>query len=153
MARQSFFAEKRSANNNPNFFNNMSVDEIRKSVKRIIRDIKFDNIAEQDYLYFTNEKVLSACLTESYVQYQTASVLVNALNYYIQDGLISGFVPYRTTDINQERALATNEQTKQNDRCYNWLQLYQMFNAIYNGADVISTLKNIQLMNLNVNYL
>lgn len=153
MARQSFFAEKRASNNNPNFFNNMDVDEIRKSVKRIIRDIKYDNIAPQDYLYFSNEKVLSACITESFTQYQSAAVLVNALSYYINDGLRSGFVPHKTSDIYQERAMASNEQTKQNIRCYMWLQFYQMFDAIRKGAEIVSTLKNIQLLDFNVNYL
>ena len=43
MARQSYFAEKRGRNNDPNFFNRVPMEEIRKNVKRIIRDVKYDN--------------------------------------------------------------------------------------------------------------
>ena len=153
MARQSFFAEKRSQSNNPNFFNNMTIDDIRKNVKRIIRDIKYDNIVEQDYIYFTNERVLSACISESFAQYQSASVLVNALNYYVNDGLSSGFTPYRSTDIHEERARANTEQLIQNERCQIWLYLYQLFDAIRRGQEVMSTLKNIQVIKFNVNNL
>lgn len=153
MAKQSFFAEKRSSNNNPNFFNFMSIDEIRKSVKRIIRDVKFDNIQDQDYVYFTNAKVISACLEEAKNQWLSASVLVNALNYYINDGLSIGYLPHKNMDIGMERSAAANEQLRQNSRCYMWMEIYRMFDAIFNGADAKTTLAYIKYLQFNVNEL
>ncbi len=35
--RSSYFAEKRGQNNDPNFFNRIPLDEIRKNVKRIMQ--------------------------------------------------------------------------------------------------------------------
>lgn len=151
MAKQSFFAERRSTNNNPNFFNHMSVEEIQKSVKRIIKDIKFDNIQETDYHYFINNKVLTACITESYSQYKTAAVTLNALNYYIDKELKMGF--NNIPGISDTLACASNEQMKQNLKYHIWGQIYNLFLSIQQGAEVISTLKNIQLMDFNVNIL
>lgn len=152
MARQSYFAEMRSIKNDPNFFNRMSIDEIRRSVKRIIRDIKSNNIIDQDYLYFSNKNVISACLHESYVQWYSAGVVVNALNYYINDGLNSGYKPFKNTDIRVEMTKASNEQIKQNNRCYVWMSIYGLFYSIYyNNAEIISTLKNIQNMKFDIN--
>jgi hypothetical protein len=153
MARQSYFAEMRNIKNDPNFFNRMGVDEIKKNVKRIIRDIKFDNIDHRDYMYFTNAHVLTACMDEAHKQYESASVLVNSLNFYINECLKNGHVPYKTTDVNIEHARASNEQLKQNDRCYIWGTIYNLFQSIYNGAEVQSTLKIIQTMDFNVNVL
>lgn len=152
MAKQSYFAEMRIAKNDPNFFMRMNVDEIRKSVKRIIKDIKFDNIQDQDYSYFINTNVMSACLCESYEQWYSASVILNALNYYINDGLGNGYRPYKSTDITNERAKASAEQLKQNARCYLWMHIYLLFYSIYKyNAPITQTLKSLQTMNFNVN--
>jgi hypothetical protein len=95
--------------------------------------------------------VLGACIAESYSQYKSAEVLTNALNFYINDTLRHGIVPNGTTDINTERASAANEQIKQNVRCYTWMQIYLLFEAVRNGAEVITTLSYIQNMQFNVN--
>lgn len=142
--RQSYFAEKRGQNNNPNFFNFINIDELRKNVKRIVRDIKFGLIQEQDYTYFTNEKILSACLHESYDQYVAACTLVNSLNYYINNGLNGGYKPYPSSDVMSERINASNQQKIQNTRAYTWMNIYKIFNAIYYGAEIRSTLKAIE---------
>ena len=54
MARKalSYFADERGRNNNPNFFINMKDEDLRRQVKRIIRDIKNMTIEEQDLNYF-----------------------------------------------------------------------------------------------------
>lgn len=149
--RNSYFSEMRGQRNDPNFFERISIDELRKSVKRIVKDVKYDNIAQADYMYFRNPNILSACKTESYEQWIAASVLVNALNYYINVGLKSGFAMFSTTDVNAEMVRAMNEQLKQNSRCYIWMTIYNIFNAIYNGVEPAVALKEIQNMKFNVN--
>lgn len=152
MAKTSFFAERRAQNNDPNFFDHMSADELRKSVKRIVRDLKFDNIVHNDYVYFTNPKVLEACLSESYNQFKTAQTMMNALIYYINEPLKQGIVPNKSINVVDERITASNELSKQTTRCNVWLTLYQMFNSIYyNKAEVKTTLAPIQNMQFNVN--
>ena len=64
----SYFTEERLRNNNPNFFVNMRDEDLRRQVKRIIKDMRSNTIEEQDYIYFRNDKIISACLTESYSQ-------------------------------------------------------------------------------------
>lgn len=153
MARNSFFAEKRLGNNNPNFFNNMTVEEIRKNVKRIIRDIKYDNILEQDYIYFRNDKVISACLLESRYQFIRASVCANALGFYINDCLQYGITPYKTTNINVERLNAVNEQKIQNNKAFMWHEINAIFEVAAQPNSDLSILKNIATLNMNLNEL
>ena len=80
MARgMSYFAEERQRNNNPNFYVRMRDDELRRNVKRIIRDIRNGVIDPQDFIYFKNDKIISACITESYQQYRSAEVIMTSL--------------------------------------------------------------------------
>lgn len=141
MARQSFFAEKRS--NNPNFFTFMGIDEIRRNVKRIIKDVKSDIILEQDYVYFTNDKVLRACIDEAREMYIRAGATCTALNYYLNQILRYG-APYPGMDINEEMTIVTKEASIQNDRYYNWLIAYNSFTAISNGVPYYEALKTIR---------
>ena len=80
----SYFTEERLRNNNPNFFVNMRDEDLRRQVKRIIKDMRSNTIEEQDYIYFRNDKIISACLTESYSQWKSAETIKNALAYYFR---------------------------------------------------------------------
>ena len=85
MARLSYFAEKRGQNNDPNFFNRVPLDEIRKNVKRIIKDIKFDMIQDQDFNYFHNPQIIQACIAEAQENYTSCVTICNSLNFYINE--------------------------------------------------------------------
>ena len=151
MARNSFFAEKRAQNNNPNFFNFMPIQEIQKNVKRIIRDVKYDNIVDTDYNYFANRAIIDACVSEAKLQATAAAVTVHALNYYINEVLNNNIVPDKSVVLYEEKYTACNEQLKQYARAQVWTQVYQMFVAIRDfGAPPIS-IKQIQNMQFNVN--
>ncbi len=134
MARQSFFAEKRS--NNPNFFTFMGIDDLRRNVKRIIKDAKMDIISEQDYIYFSNEKVISACISESKEMYTKAGVTCMALNYYINQILRYNATPYPGMNISEEITIATKEASIQTARYNNWLVAYNVFLAISSGVPI-----------------
>lgn len=146
MARLSYFAEKRGQNNDPNFFNRIALDEIRKNVKRIIKDIRFDMIQEQDYNYFHNPQILQACIAEAQENYTSCVVICNSLNFYINECLNKGIKTFPSSNIMEERMYASNEQIKQNMRAKHWYNILQMFIAISYGADIVTTLTPIKMI-------
>lgn len=142
--RQSYFSEKRDQYHDPNFFNRMQLEELRKNVKRIIRDVKYELIQEQDYAYFTNTKILDACLHESHDQYIAARTRAFALSYYINNGLNCGYKPFPTTNIMEERLAAAEAQKVENNRYYVWENIYKIFyNIRYYGAEITTSLRYI----------
>ena len=142
--RQSYFAEKRESN--PMYFNRVTIDEIRKNVRRIIRDVKNNNITDQDMIYFRNTQVIQACLTESYESYIKASVTANAFNFYIHEGINKGVRLFPSIDLNQERMTAATQQSDNNARANIWLQIYNMFVDINNGADPQAALRFVTML-------
>ena len=146
MARLSYFAEKRGQNNDPNFFNRIALDEIRKNVKRIIKDIRFEMIQEQDYNYFHNPQILQACIVEAQENYNSSVILCNSLNFYINECLNRGIKAFPSSNITIERVLASKEQVLQNMRAKYWYDIWKMFEAISYGADIITTLMPIKMI-------
>lgn len=144
MARQSYFAEKRGRNNDPNFFNRLPIEEIRKNVKRIIRDVKYDNIQEQDFNYFYSKQIIQACLMEAYDNWMDCSVISNSLNIYINEFLNKNLKPFPSTNIIQERNVASKQQCDYNIKTKTWYNLYQIFNNIWNGANKEACLNDIK---------
>lgn len=144
--RQSYFAEKRGQNMDPNFFNRIPLDEIRKNVKRIIKDIRFDMIQEQDYNYFHNPQILQACIAEAQENYTSSMVICNSLNFYINESLNKGIKSFPSTNIMEERIYASKEQIMQNMRVKHWYTILNMFIAISYGADIITTLAPIKMI-------
>lgn len=146
MARTSYFAEKRGQNNDPNFFNRVPLDEIRKNVKRIIKDIRFDMIQEQDYNYFHSTQILQACISEAQENYTSSVTICNALNFYINECLNRGIKTFPSSNIMEERLYASKEQITANMRAKHWYAILQMFISISYGADIISTLTPIKMI-------
>ena len=131
MARKalSYFADERGRNNNPNFFINMKDEDLRRQVKRIIRDIKNMTIEEQDLNYFKADKILSACLSESYIQFKEAETLLNALTSYINGPLAFGPLDPRI-NIWEERNNASNIISKVSNRLIVWRTAYYIFTEV-----------------------
>lgn len=144
--RQSYFSEKRGQNNDPNFFNRVPLDEIRKNVKRIIKDIRFDMIQDQDYNYFHNPQILQACIAEAQENYTSCVTICNSLNFYINECLNKGIKTFPSNNIMEERMYASKEQIVQNMRAKHWYTILQMFIAISYGADIITTLMPIKMI-------
>lgn len=144
--RQSYFAEKRGQNNDPNFFNRVPLDDIRKNVKRIIKDIRFDMIQEQDYNYFHNPQILQACIAEAQENYTSCMVISNSLNFYINESLNKGVKAFPSSNIMEERIYASKEQVLQNMRAKHWYTILSMFIAISYGADIVHTLAPIKMI-------
>ena len=156
MAKLSYFAEKRQMNNDPHFFDRLPPDELKRNVKRIIKDIKFDNINDNDYVYFTNNNIVKLCMQEAYQQYIDALVLTSALHNYIMGDLFRGnTIP--GLNIVVARNAAANQQVLANAKCQNWLRIYQIFCYIDSMPNdvptIMATLKQIQNINFSVNEL
>lgn len=147
----SYFAEERSRNNNPAFFNNMRLQDLRTKVKRIIKDIKNDNIIDNDLIYFTNTNVISALIQESEANWSTNETIKNALIYYYNNALFNNIAPPNST-INQEIVNVTNEITAAMNRAMLWRVCYVTFVNISNGYDIKECLRNIQCLNKNLFY-
>ena len=153
MARKalSYFADERGRNNNPNFFINMKDEDLRRQVKRIIRDIKNMTIEEQDLNYFKADKILSACLSESYIQFKEAETLLNALTSYINGPLAFGPLDPRI-NIWEERNNASNIISKVSNRLIVWRTAYYIFTEIQQGAEIHLTLSNILALDKKLFY-
>jgi hypothetical protein len=146
MARQSYFAEKRGQNNDPNFFNRVPLDEIRKNVKRIIKDIRYEVIIPQDYNYFYSQQVIQACISEAQDNYTTSVTICNSLNFYINECLNKGIKLYPSSNLMEERMHAAREQIVQNARAKNWYNILQMFISVSYGSDAANTLMPIKMI-------
>ena len=144
--RLSYFAEKRGQNNDPNFFNRIPLDEIRKNIKRIIKDIRFDLIQEQDYNYFHSPQIIQACIAEAQENYTSSIVICNSLNFYINECLNKGIKSFPSSNIMEERMYASKEQIVQNMRAKYWNDILHMFIAISYGADIVTTLMPIRMI-------
>lgn len=139
----SYFAEKRGRENNPNFFVNMRDEELRRDVKRIVRDMRNSNIEEQDYVYFKNDKIISACITESYDQWKSAETIKNALSYYFNVPLTNGALPYPNVNLWEERTIVSNELGRMTNKAALWNIAYKIFIDISNGADIGAAISNL----------
>ena len=137
--KKSFFAEQRESNTNPNFFNNMDPTLIRNNVKRIIRDISDNIIIPEDYIYFTNAKVINACIQESYETFQSCQTLRHALTAYRTIILPNGMVT-PDVDVSLDYILTANELVKISAKENVWATAYKIFSDIANGADAKSAL-------------
>ena len=153
MARKalSYFADERGRNNNPNFFINMKDEDLRRQVKRIIRDIKNMTIEEQDLNYFKADKILSACLSESYIQFKEAETLLNALTSYVNGPLAFGPLDPRI-NVWEERNNASNIISKVSNRLIVWRTAYYIFTEIQQGAEIHLALSNILALDKKLFY-
>lgn len=133
--RNSYFAEKRSTNADPNFFNKQDPDTIRSNVRRILKDIVNGNIIDEDYIYFKNNNVLAACLAESYEQATTAFTTANALRYYKNNIVASNLQPYYVNS-SQELMIASAEESKCVRKENVWHCAYDLFTQIRNNNAV-----------------
>ena len=165
MARvMSYFAEERQRNNNPNFYVRMRDDELRRNVKRIIRDIRNGVIDPQDFIYFKNDKIISACITESYQQYRSAEIIMTSLMMKFKslnniptgiDVIYSDMLMCNGTNASniwEERSVISNEMGRFSNKMTLWNTAYKVFMDISNGYDVQQCLYNLTLIDAKLFY-
>lgn len=132
--RKSFFAEQRESNANPNFINNVDQIVLRNAVKRILRDVSDGLIIPEDYIYFKNWNVLSACLNESFEQYRINQTARHAFTAYYNIILPQGQVS-PDTDIQGDTYYANVQITQSTAKECFWKLAYMSFQAIQNGVE------------------
>ena len=148
MARKkiSYFEEKRLQYSDPNFYNkDQGIIDLKQQMRRILQDIKYDNIKQEDYVYFTNNKILLACIDACWQNYLSALSEYNAINYYIINGIYSVSVPQIATKMD-EASRASNIAIKLSNKVFVWQHCYKIFISIYNGAglELLQTIKNFE---------
>lgn len=153
MARNnmSYFAEERSRNNNPNFFNNMKLQDLKNKVKRIVKDIKNQNIIDTDLIYFTNNNVLSALLEVSYVNWTTNLTILNGMNYYFNNALIYEVTPPGNS-LRQEKVNTSNIITTATNKAMLWRTCYEAFENIRMGYDIKQCIEPIVYLDKSLFY-
>lgn len=160
----SYFAEERQRNNNPNFFLRMKDEDLRRNVRRIIRDIRNGSIEEQDLIYFKNDKIISACITESYQQFRSAEVIMTSLmmkfkalnNVPVGTEIIYSDMLMcngtNASNIWEERSVISNEMGKYSNKMTLWNLAYKTFMDISNGYDISQCLYNLTLVDNKIFY-
>lgn len=146
MAKQklSYFEEKRLQYSDPNFFNReQNIIDLKQQMKRIVQDIKFNNIKQEDFIYFTNNKILLACIDACWQNYLSALAEYNAINYYLTNNIYSINVPQIAPKLD-EASRASTIAIKLADKLFVWQHCYKVFHDIYNGFAGLDALSSIQ---------
>ena len=146
MAKQrlSYFEEKRMQYSDPNFFNrDQNIIDLKQQMKRIIQDIKFNNIKQEDYVYFTNNKILLACIDACWQNYLSALAEYNAINYYISNDIYSVSTPQIASKMD-EASRASAVAIRLSNKMLVWQHCYVVFRDIYNGWAGLEILQSIQ---------
>lgn len=145
--RPSFFAEIRMKRNDPNYFNRTSVVELQKNVKRIIMDIKYGNILETDYVYFTSNNLLDACITYCYDNMIKAYLHKMAMMFYSNFYNKPGYSQYTLPESTEVMVNFGNLLMLDNQLYIVYDAFYRGFSDIRNGANIAQVI--LQLSNLN----
>ena len=149
MARVSYFAEMRTVKHNPSFYLNIKQEELDKNVKRIIRDIKYDNIEEQDYKYFQCESILNSCIRVAMQQNGLALATHRALTDY-REKLNSSRTCFNNDAINTEMTYVDKKVMEYENKSSVWHTIYWCFYSIkYCNAGIHTTLYNIKTLNFD----
>lgn len=141
--KQSYFAEQRSMNSNPNFFDQLDPRIIRNNVRRIIKDAADNAIRDEDYMYFKNSKIIESCRQESYENWRKCQTIANALSAYLKAVLPMGLAPNPNVDLKEEYYIASTEHSAIVAKAEVWACAYKMFTDIGSGADAKGVLINL----------
>ena len=85
--QRSYFEQQRTQANDPNFYRSMTDEDLRRQVRRIVKDIRNCAITQQDMIYFLNDRIRSACVTTSYNEWRKAQAIADGMKYYIDNEL------------------------------------------------------------------
>ena len=110
--RLSYFAETRQTQVNPNYFSTADPNTLQRNVKRILKDIANGNIIPEDYVYFKNDNLLTACMNESYKEMMRNWVLSRALTFYKNDVLQKNMQMYFVNTIIEDTIAGVELQSK-----------------------------------------
>ena len=137
--RLSYFAETRQTQVNPNYFSTADPNTLQRNVKRILKDIANGNIIPEDYVYFKNDNLLTACMNESYKEMMRNWVLSRALTFYKNDVLQKNMQMYFVNTVIED-TIAGVELQQATGRASAWNCAFACFKQISQGSDPMMTL-------------
>lgn len=142
MARQSYFGELKSrgdhnANDLRDLFNNKSPlpDKLLKRkriITRIMNDLAYGNIEDNDYSYFMGQFVIDSIINEAYMQSKKSEALYIATSRLTKD-IDNGFMPYQGCDVNAIYVSALDTASTHMQLASLWLNIYMTFNNLKNS--------------------
>lgn len=153
MARQDYLSELVEKNHNQRFFESAdTMRDFQRNLKRIIKDIAYNNIRKELYVYFSNETVINTCIAECYNQANEASAMANASRIYYYDYLLKGYTPYYNIDRTMEMTIVSNKIVEFGAKAARWSALQKIFMSVkdnkqYNPYDILYP--NINKMNFS----
>lgn len=148
--RPSYITEIRNRYNDPNYFNRTPISELQKQTNRIISDIRYGKITEEDLIYFSSRNLLDALINECYVRKLTAEIHAKSMRFYCAFYNKPGYNVYASPMGPSEIVEMGNVLTK-DEQLYNiYTTFYNAFTSIklYN-ADVKNTLTALQNFNFD----
>lgn len=134
--QKSYFEQQRISMNDPNFYKALTDQELRRQVKRIIRDIKNGSIAQQDMIYFKEPRIISACISVSYEESRKAGIITEALKYYNDTELSKYPLSPNNSYANTKRKYCTDLYTEMCIKANVWNECWRMFDAISKEPNV-----------------
>ena len=153
--RMSYFGEIRQRYNDPSYFNNVSnrpdiIEDIRKNVKRIIKDAANGNIIEQDFMYFQSVNLVTICMDVCNENISLINTQVHALQYYINNVLMHNYQPLYVS-----RQPEHSNAARLFDDCTAklgiWMASYNAFNGIMRGGNPIQELSTLIQLKQQIN--
>ena len=137
--RLSYFAETRQTQVNPNYFSTADPNTLQRNVKRILKDIANGNIIPEDYVYFKNDNLLTACMNEAYKEMMRNWVISRALTFYKNDVLQKNMQMYFVNTVIED-TIAGVELQQATGRASAWSCAFECFKQISQGSDPMMTL-------------
>ena len=129
--QRSYFEQQSTQANDPNFYRSMTDEDLRRQVRRIVKDIRNCTITQQDMIYFLNDRIRSACVTTSYNEWRKAQAIADGMKYYIDNELSKyKFSPENNNNIIERNNFCVNALTEHTTRSYIWYCCWIMFSNI-----------------------
>lgn len=139
MARQSYFGELKSrgdhnGNDLRDLFNNKSPlpDKLmkrKKIITRIMNDMAYGNIDDNDYSYFMSQFIIDSIINEAYMQSKKSEALYLATSRFTKE-LDNGYMPYHGCDVNAIYVSALETSSTHMQLASLWLNIYMTFNNL-----------------------
>lgn len=142
--RMSYFGEIRQRYNDPGFFNNNGnrpdvIDDIRRNVRRIIKDVANGNIVQEDYMYFQSAILLNICMEVCNENISMLNTETTALTYYINSVLMRNFQP-NYVNGQSEHTNAAKLYAEASTKLGIWVAAKNCFEGIMRGYDAFQSL-------------
>ena len=136
---KSFFDDKRYGFSDANFINREDFyKDLSKpnAYKRIVRDVTYNTISDNDYIYFTHNRFITTLRMYATIELNHNKVIANALSYYVQDVLTTNRIYQSREPVNVLAELNISKGIEElvHHRVFVWTQFLTALDMILNGV-------------------